>query len=67
MRNDRDYSVEAWRRRLAEISDRAKPIHPESRKRDPESTWEIDMREQDKKFIRHMRKHYPEIYTGDWS
>lgn len=32
-----------------------------------ESAWEAYMREQDRKFIRHMRRTYPELYMGDWS
>ena len=27
--------------------------------------WEIDAREQDKKFVRHMRKIYPDLYCGE--
>ncbi len=32
-----------------------------------ETAWEAYMREQDRNFIRHVRRVYPELYTGDWS
>lgn len=34
---------------------------------DPDKSWEAQMREQDRNFIHHMRRVYPDLYTGDWS
>lgn len=33
---------------------------------DVEAAWEALTREQDRNFIRHMRRVYPDLYTGDW-
>lgn len=58
-------SVDAKRDRIA--ARREVDLWESGRPYDPEKAWEAQMREQDRKFIRHMRRAYPEKYLGDWS
>lgn len=57
--------VDAKRARI--VARREVDLWTSGRLYDPEAAWEAQMREQDRNFIRHMRRVYPDIYTGDWS
>jgi hypothetical protein len=58
-------SVDAKRDRIA--ARREVDLWTSGLPHDPERAWDEQTREQDRNFIRHMRRVYPELYTGDWS